>query len=84
MSPFQDFRSRSGFANWYLPTIPVLELGTFTGFSAMAWYEGTKTTKAEIVTLDIRSEVLESTKKALKEHGVEDRITLVEGPASET
>ena len=50
----------------------------------MAWYEGTKTTKAEIVTLDIRSEVLESTKKALKEHGVEDRITLVEGPASET
>ncbi|KAL8969998.1 MAG: hypothetical protein Q9183_001726 [Haloplaca sp. 2 TL-2023] len=62
----------------------VLEIGTFTGFSALAWYEGTKATGAEIVTLDIRHELLETTSNLFKELGVDDRIIQVEGPAAET
>ncbi|KAL8953258.1 MAG: hypothetical protein Q9222_000863 [Ikaeria aurantiellina] len=62
----------------------VLEIGTFTGFSALAWYEGTKATEAEIVTLDIQSEILKTTSTLFKELGVDDRITLVEGPAATT
>ena len=62
----------------------MLELGTYTGFSAVAWYDGTRATKAEIVTLDIRNEVLEQTCKFFKELEVDDRITVVAGPAAET
>lgn len=62
----------------------VLEVGTFTGFSALAWYEGTRSTAAEIVTLDIRGEVLNFTRKMFKEVGVDDRITVLEGPAAES
>ncbi|KAL8654024.1 MAG: hypothetical protein Q9210_001765 [Variospora velana] len=54
------------------------------GFSAVAWYEGTRNSKAEIVGLDIRSEVLETTSNFFTEFGVADRITLVEGPAAKS
>ena len=64
--------------------IIVLEIGTFTGFSALAWYEGTRATNAEIVTLDVRGEVLNFTRKYFKDLGVDDRITVVEGPAIST
>ena len=64
--------------------IPVLELGTYTGFSAVAWYEGTRATNAEIVTLDLPSEGLKNTRKYFKELAVDDRITVIEGPAAET
>ncbi|KAL8867859.1 MAG: hypothetical protein Q9174_005384 [Haloplaca sp. 1 TL-2023] len=70
-------------AQWIAPK-RVLEIGTFTGFSALAWYEGTKATGAEIVTLDIRHEMLETTSHLFKELGVNDRIVQVEGPAAET
>lgn len=60
----------------------VLEVGTFTGFSALAWYEGTRATKAEIVTLDVRGEVLNFTRKIFKDLGVDDRIKVIEGPAA--
>ena len=62
----------------------VLEVGTFTGFSALAWYEGTRTTKAEIITLDVRGEVLNFTRKMFAELGVDDRIKVIEGPAAST
>lgn len=62
----------------------VLEVGTFTGFSALAWYEGTRATNAEIVTLDNRSDVLAATAKMFKEVGVDERIKVVEGPAAKT
>ena len=60
----------------------VLEVGTFTGFSALAWYEGTRATSAEIVTLDVRGEVLNFTRKMFKDVGVDDRIKVIEGPAA--
>ena len=62
----------------------VLEVGTFTGFSALAWYEGTRATKAEIITLDVRGEVLNFTRKMFSELGVDDRIKVIEGPAAST
>ena len=62
----------------------VLEIGTFTGFSALAWYEGTRTTKAEIITLDVRGEVLNFTRKMFADLGVDDRIKIIEGPAAST
>lgn len=62
----------------------VLEVGTFTGFSALAWYEGTRATNAEIITLDVRGEVLNFTRKMFNELGVDDRIRVIEGPAAST
>ena len=67
---------------WYIKTLIVLELGTFTGFSALAWYEGTRETKAEIITLDIRGEVLNFARKLFRDLKVNDRIQVMEGPAS--
>ena len=66
-----------------MPTkFTVLEVGTFTGFSALAWYEGTRATKAEIISLDVRHDVVEYTTRFLKEVGVDDRISVIEGPAA--
>ena len=62
----------------------MLEIGTYTGFSAVAWYDGTRATKAEIVSLDLECEVVEHARKYFKEVGVDDRITVIEGPAAET
>ena len=62
----------------------VLEIGTFTGFSAIAWYEGTKATQAEIVTLDIRSDILDTAREIFKTLQVDDRVKVVEGPALKT
>jgi len=67
-------------SQWIAPK-RVLEIGTFTGFSALAWYEGTRATKAEIVTMDVRGEVLAFTRKAFHDLGVDDRIQVIEGPA---
>ncbi|KAK3171658.1 hypothetical protein OEA41_003742 [Lepraria neglecta] len=68
-------------SQWMAPK-RVLEVGTFTGFSALAWYEGTRATNAEIITLDVRGEVLNFTRKMFKELGVDDRIRVIEGPAA--
>ena len=62
----------------------MLEIGTFTGFSALAWYEGTRATGAEIVTLDVRGEVLAFTQAKFADLGVDDRIQIIEGPAAAT
>ncbi|KAL2059190.1 hypothetical protein ABVK25_000482 [Lepraria finkii] len=70
-------------SQWMAPK-RVLEVGTFTGFSALAWYEGTRATNAEIITLDVRGEVLNFTRKMFKELGVDDRIRVIEGPAAST
>lgn len=61
-----------------------LELGTLTGFSALAWYEGTKTSNVEIVSFDVRSAVLETTSDFFKERVVAHRITLVGFSAAKT
>ncbi|KAL2040538.1 hypothetical protein N7G274_006517 [Stereocaulon virgatum] len=62
----------------------VLEVGTFAGFSALAWYVGTRATNVEIVTLDVRGEGLHFTTKMFKEFDVEDRICIIKGLAAST
>lgn len=54
------------------------------GISALAWYEGMRATKVEIVTLDVGGEILNITRKFFKETQVDDRITTIEGPAAST
>ncbi|KAK8095675.1 o-methyltransferase domain-containing protein [Apiospora kogelbergensis] len=62
----------------------LLEIGCFSGYSALAWYEGTKETQAEIVTLELSPKMIAASRKAFQEYGVDDRVTLIEGPADET
>ncbi|OTA99738.1 hypothetical protein M426DRAFT_268838 [Hypoxylon sp. CI-4A] len=62
----------------------VLEIGCYTGYSALAWYEGTKDTKAEIITLELSPKMIAASRKAFKKYGVEDRVKLIEGPADQT
>ncbi|KZL74856.1 sam-dependent o-methyltransferase [Colletotrichum incanum] len=62
----------------------VLEIGCYSGYSAIAWYEGTKDTKAEIVTLELSPKMIAASKEAFEKFGVKDRVRLVEGPADES
>ncbi|KAK4174352.1 S-adenosyl-L-methionine-dependent methyltransferase [Triangularia setosa] len=62
----------------------ILEIGCFSGYSALAWYEGTRDTKAEIVTLEYSPKMIAASREAFKKYGVGDRVKLVEGPAEET
>ncbi|KAI1075120.1 putative SAM-dependent O-methyltransferase [Whalleya microplaca] len=62
----------------------VLEIGCYTGYSALAWYEGTKETQAEIITLELSPKMTAASRQAFKKHGVEDRVKLIEGPADQT
>lgn len=62
----------------------VLEIGCFSGYSALAWYEGTKDTQAEIVTLELSPKMIAASRRAFQEYGVEDRVKLIEGPADQT
>jgi predicted O-methyltransferase YrrM len=65
-------------------TETVLEIGTYSGYSAIAWHEGTKDTKAEIVTLELSPKMIAASRAAFKQFNVEDRIKLVEGPADQS
>lgn len=62
----------------------VLEVGCFSGFSALAWYEGTKATQAEIITLELGPKMIQASKDAFKKYKVEDRVTLIEGYAQDS
>ena len=62
----------------------ILEIGCYSGYSALAWYEGTKDTQAEIITLELSQVMIDASKKAFKKYGVNDRVKLIEGPADES
>ncbi|KAH0420829.1 hypothetical protein CcaCcLH18_13790 [Colletotrichum camelliae] len=49
--------------------------------TALAWYEGTKDTKAEIITLELSPKMIAASKEAFAMFGVNDRVKLIEGPA---
>ena len=63
---------------------PVLEFGAYTGYSALAWYEGTVGTGAEITTLELDPSMVAATRRTLERYGIGDRVTLIEAPAQET
>ena len=62
--------------------ITVLDIGTFTGFSALAWYEGSRHTKAEIVTLEVHPLMVEVAQQMFERYAANDRITCIEGKAA--
>ena len=81
---YTPFSGSFFFADTSVQPQPVLEIGCFSGYSALAWYEGTKETQAEIVTLELSPKMIAASRKAFQEYGVDDRVTLIEGPADET
>ncbi|KAL9611871.1 MAG: hypothetical protein Q9167_003525 [Letrouitia subvulpina] len=62
----------------------VLEIGCFTGYSALAWYESTQATKAEIITLELDAKMIAASRRTFDKYGLNDRVTLIEGPAQES
>ncbi|EEH46741.2 uncharacterized protein PADG_02839 [Paracoccidioides brasiliensis Pb18] len=62
----------------------ILDIGTFSGYSALAWYEGTRETHAEIITLEVSPEMIAVARGVFDKYNVNDRITLIEGPAAES
>lgn len=65
-------------------TRSVLEIGCFTGYSALAWYEGTISTKAEIVTLELDAKMIAASRRTFDKYKLNDRVKLIEGPAQES
>lgn len=62
----------------------VLEIGCYTGYSALAWYEATEITKAEIITLELDPKMIAASRTTFDKYKLNDRITLIEGPAQES
>lgn len=50
----------------------------------MAWYEATAPFKAEIITLELDPRMVAASRRTFAKYDLNDRITLIEGPASET
>lgn len=65
-------------------TTAVLEIGCYTGYSALAWYEATEATKAEIITLELDPKMIAASRRTFDRYKLNDRITLIEGPAQES
>jgi predicted O-methyltransferase YrrM len=58
----------------------ILEIGTYTGYSALCWAEGLAE-NGHIHTIDRNEELAFMTKKYFKEAGIEDRVTWHVGQA---
>lgn len=65
-------------------TIAVLEIGCYTGYSALAWYKATEATKAEIITLELDPKMIAASQRTFDKYKLNDRITLIKGPAQES
>ena len=61
----------------------VLEIGTFTGLSSL-WMAGALPEGGTLVCCDISEEFTNHARRAWEEAGVDDRITLLIGPALQT
>ncbi|KAJ6261415.1 hypothetical protein Dda_4085 [Drechslerella dactyloides] len=60
----------------------ILEIGCFTGFSALAFAEALKDVEgAKIITTDIDPETCKVARQAFKDAGVDNFVTLLEAPA---
>ncbi|KAL8765545.1 MAG: hypothetical protein Q9209_007416 [Squamulea sp. 1 TL-2023] len=70
-------------AEWQQPK-RVLEIGCFTGYSALAWYESTASTQAEIITLELDPTMIAASRKTFDKYKLNDRVKLIEGPAQDS
>ncbi|KAL8904940.1 MAG: hypothetical protein Q9207_002934 [Kuettlingeria erythrocarpa] len=62
----------------------VLEIGCFTGYSALAWYESTVSTQAEIITLELDPTMIAASRRTFDRFKLNDRVRLIEGPAQDS
>ncbi|KAK8098750.1 uncharacterized protein PG998_011991 [Apiospora kogelbergensis] len=62
----------------------VLEFGAYSGYSALAWYEATKQTQAEIITLELDPKMIAATRTTIAKYNLGDRLTVIEGPAQQS
>lgn len=62
----------------------VLEIGCYTGYSALAWYESTVSTQAEIITLELDPKMIAASRRTFDKYNMNDRVTLMEGPAQDS
>jgi caffeoyl-CoA O-methyltransferase len=60
----------------------ILEIGTFTGYSAICLAEAMPP-GGQIISIDINDEVLPIAKEAVEQAGMHDKITLITGNAAE-
>ncbi|MCJ1373880.1 hypothetical protein MMC20_005110 [Loxospora ochrophaea] len=81
-SPLQG--STMKFTAEFLAPKRILEIGAFSGYSALAWYESTEATKAEIITLELDKDMIAATRYTLDKYNLNDRVKMMEGYASES
>ncbi|EEQ35643.1 O-methyltransferase [Microsporum canis CBS 113480] len=62
----------------------ILEIGCYTGYSALAWYEATASTQAEIITLELDPKMIAASRRTFNQYGLNDRVKLIEGPAQQS
>ncbi|KAI5860468.1 O-methyltransferase [Durotheca rogersii] len=62
----------------------ILEIGSYSGYSALAWHESTQQTGADIVTLELDKNMIAATRRTLEKYALSDRVALIEGDASES
>lgn len=62
----------------------VLDIGTFTGYSALAWKEGMKDVGGEVWTCEASPRSIKACKAAFQKYDPEGKIHLLEGPALQT
>lgn len=62
----------------------VLEIGCYTGYSALTWHEATVGTGAEIISLELDPKMIAASKRTFSRYDIEDRVQLIEGPAEES
>ena len=62
----------------------VLEIGCYTGYSAMAWHESTAALETEIITLELDPKMIAASRRTFDKYRLNDRIRLIEGPAGES
>jgi predicted O-methyltransferase YrrM len=62
----------------------VLDIGSFTGCSALTWKEGMREWGGEVWTLELDPQMIDICNKAFQQYDLEQKIHLLTGPALET
>ncbi|KAI0434085.1 S-adenosyl-L-methionine-dependent methyltransferase [Xylaria sp. FL1042] len=61
----------------------VLDIGCYTGLSAIAMHQGTHETRADIITIEYDAKLASLARETFAKHGFDDRIHVAEGRAED-
>jgi len=78
-SPLQGSTMR--FIAGLLKPKAILEIGCYTGYSALAWYQSTTETQAHITTLELDAKMIAASRRTFDKYNLNDRVTMIEGDA---